>query len=797
MACLGVGAFFCAARMPDCAFARDSGRKRKREARRVFACYANTFHDHYADREGKRPLGLERGERGRPRFVECVEGPNAAADAIASSSTMMVMGNEWQQGWEACFENVLADGSAVLEGTDWDIRFQHAKVTTEEVLAHEGRCEARGRKVLWVVDVCGTLRACRHTRTAYLDVPDEKSGRCQALVRAFRRGMAEREGMVVLLDVKASAESGDDQLLHGKDVKERSRYDSLVVLGRETRGSRGVTVRFPDHDYDLARQALKVVGLGDADYRRNAMNGELFADLWEQCYVVRTRDCQLQLRRSAPGWGFSDEQEASAEQVVSTTRRGEPGVTVIHACAGSGKTRLCQEIRKRLAETQPHPLSMWYMTYNVENQNDFARKIDPERAEQGLRFVEGEDPKDAKVRRYAMKQDLDIKSETGLGFSLACALGEQAVFDHSWWSDDDNKAAIINILKRHGEPKPGDWHFRNGERFGSYLRGDDVGGSSDPVMRQIDAHCGRSGAPNRPHSWFLRHFANEVTRGGAGYCLPLPWKSQGVAPALWVVDEAQDLSMHTVTLLKNYARWFSHVVLVGDKHQCINTFKGAMPRGHAVVPSSRPWTMLGGPTTVHPECALSRSFRFGDDIASFVQWMMDPEGEGSCPIRGSWTAGDDDDEKDAVVFCHDVGDALQGVQYTEGGAECAILAHKNETLLSTAEALFFNRGVPCDLSRCRAKLLSTHKRLVKKKERDHNPKLEEWLQDAGTNGPSASCSLCTIHKSKGLEWANVVLDEECFPDDEKEMWYVAATRAKRRLWLTKAAVKILCADGCE
>jgi DNA helicase-2/ATP-dependent DNA helicase PcrA len=96
-------------------------------------------------------------------------------------------------------------------------------------------------------------------------------------------------------------------------------------------------------------------------------------------------------------------------------------------------------------------------------------------------------------------------------------------------------------------------------------------------------------------------------------------------------------------------------------------------------------------------------------------------------------------------------------------------------------------------------------------ERDRGPTLEGYLrrlaleardEDAGSN--ERAISLMTLHAAKGLEWPFVFLcgmEEDLLPhsgmqgeppnmDEERRLAYVGITRARERLWLTRAAQRI-------
>ncbi|EIX9082167.1 UvrD-helicase domain-containing protein [Serratia sp. CY56810] len=268
-------------------------------------------------------------------------------------------------------------------------------------------------------------------------------------------------------------------------------------------------------------------------------------------------------------------------------------------------------------------------------------------------------------------------------------------------------------------------------------------------------------------------------------------------------DEAQDANPVTQSLVLAQD---CNVVLVGDRHQQIYRFRGA--ENALDVPALSDAERLN----------LTHSFRFGSAVASVANMLLARQGE-TLPVVG-------DGGEDAVVTR--LSDEYRGEHVTVlsrtvagviGAALDASLAgqkvfwvggiagYKTEEL---EDLYWFSADMP---ERMRSPTLSREYRNFDEfesvakatKDPDMNQglrlldqyfplpqKLQVMREHAVTDETQAQVTVSTAHRSKGLEWPVVVLNEDfaditdpMLPDDERtdetNLLYVAVTRARQVL----------------
>ncbi|CAI0963171.1 UvrD-helicase domain-containing protein [Serratia quinivorans] len=280
-------------------------------------------------------------------------------------------------------------------------------------------------------------------------------------------------------------------------------------------------------------------------------------------------------------------------------------------------------------------------------------------------------------------------------------------------------------------------------------------------------------------------------------------------------DEAQDANPVTQSLV---LAQHCNVVLVGDRHQQIYRFRGAE-------------NALDAPALVDAErLNLTHSFRFGPAVASVANMLLAREGE-TLPVVG-------DGGKDSVVTCLPQecrGEHVTVLSRTVAGVIGAALdanlagrkvfwvggiaGYKTEEL---EDLYWFSADMP---ERMRSPVLSREYRdfdefeSVAKATKDPEmnqglrlleqyfplpQRLQVMREHAVTDESAAQVTVSTAHRSKGLEWPVVVLNEDfvditdpLLPEDERtdetNLLYVAVTRARKTL-VTNALLQALLDD---
>jgi len=298
-----------------------------------------------------------------------------------------------------------------------------------------------------------------------------------------------------------------------------------------------------------------------------------------------------------------------------------------------------------------------------------------------------------------------------------------------------------------------------------------------------------------PHDGYLKLFA------GAGH--PAPAR-------LLLIDEAQDIAPVSLGWLR---RQSVQTILVGDPAQRIYGFRGAVD---AMAASG------------HPEVRLTRSFRFGEEIAACARRVLRVLAPGAA-LLGAGRAGrvrsdppargQLDDGRPRAVLCRSTAGVVEAIlAYADVGVQ---VVGGVDTLLPELEAahrLWSRRnGGPgpvvhgfdrwSDLARAaeaHGGALRTLRGLVER-HGDEVPDLTRRLRHAVRAGAGdAPVTISTVHRAKGGEWDRVELwrdlprvpaDPEALaaaPDPESaraeaNLLYVAVTRARRELLLHRTS----------
>ncbi|WP_217127041.1 UvrD-helicase domain-containing protein [Hydrogenophilus thiooxidans] len=290
------------------------------------------------------------------------------------------------------------------------------------------------------------------------------------------------------------------------------------------------------------------------------------------------------------------------------------------------------------------------------------------------------------------------------------------------------------------------------------------------------------------------HLSNPSISGGYQYIL---------------LDEAQDVSpvMYDIFLRQEHLTR----VLVGDRHQCIYGFRGAMnAMQHAVD--------HGNAT----EKYMTQSFRFGNEVALLASLILQSWKKETRPVRGN-PAIQDEVRKATTVF--DLAPSEQSAYLARTNGKLIDTAIslmekkipfqflgevKDYRLLMAKEVAFLKANKRDKLGTYlrKFKSYSDYKEQAEREDDQEKQAICRLVEKYGKDLPQLVESLertvskqgvvlTTAHKSKGAEWAEVMLADD-FPslinlrstsklnaisDQEANLYYVAVTRAQRTLYV--------------
>ena len=258
------------------------------------------------------------------------------------------------------------------------------------------------------------------------------------------------------------------------------------------------------------------------------------------------------------------------------------------------------------------------------------------------------------------------------------------------------------------------------------------------------------------------------------------------------VDESQDSNPVILDVLRQ--QHHCKIVYVGDHFQSIYQWRQAV----------NAMQEIEAPTKL-----LSQSFRFGNSIAELATYIID----GKIHIKGNPSIdsklGLFDSKTYTMIFRTNASLIDQAVRLISNGKKikCEIDTTKFESVLTSVEALFKN-----DLKNVKDEDISLYgtwkdllealeehveyKRIVNIVLGNQTQRYLKAIHKMKKQSNDFDILLITAHKSKGLEWNNVIIGDD-FPIDtilklphekgynqqEINLFYVACTRAKLNLQL--------------
>ena len=280
---------------------------------------------------------------------------------------------------------------------------------------------------------------------------------------------------------------------------------------------------------------------------------------------------------------------------------------------------------------------------------------------------------------------------------------------------------------------------------------------------------------------------------------------------LIMFDEAQDANGANIGILKNQKN--CAIVMVGDLHQAIYQFRGNV-NAFEYLPASEGMTFK-----------VSESFRFGSEVAKVASAILAFKGE-STPVKG-FKEGDEiasfipEGEKHAFISRTNSGVFMGALNAISNGKNVHVVGGGDslkfpeiEDVLRLSEGTW--KGIKDDYVRSfNGKGFDAFKTEVERIEDRDYMRVVKMVEEFGSDlwdmmkqvsenrvkMKDADVVLCTGHKSKGLEWENVVLgDDFAQVDLEKNkvpseadlnLLYVVATRAEKRLVLNSSIMALL------
>ena len=259
-------------------------------------------------------------------------------------------------------------------------------------------------------------------------------------------------------------------------------------------------------------------------------------------------------------------------------------------------------------------------------------------------------------------------------------------------------------------------------------------------------------------------------------------------------DEAQDANPVVLDIvnMQNCRKIF-----VGDKHQKIYSWRGAVNAMEEI--------------QAH-ELSLTKSFRFGENIANLANQILFKKGETRKIIgfeKLSSSLGKVDENKKYTFICRtNAGIILQAILQAKQKRKIHILGGVGDIFdrALSAYLLFSERKNEIPLREFAqfnswndfvsiSRFAPENSVLVKlvQKFGHELPELIEIFKHALVADAQAEVFFCTAHKSKGLQWDQVKIgsDFSFKSEEEQNLLYVACTRAKVRLDLLDCSIDII------
>ena len=252
-------------------------------------------------------------------------------------------------------------------------------------------------------------------------------------------------------------------------------------------------------------------------------------------------------------------------------------------------------------------------------------------------------------------------------------------------------------------------------------------------------------------------------------------------------DEAQDANPVVLNIIQMQN---CRKIFVGDTHQKIYSWRGAVNAME---------------TLKVKELSLTQSFRFGEEIAAFANKILNKKGEKRKLVGFNKILsriGNIDEANKFTHLCRTNSEIImQAILYAKSGKKIFIMGGDADIIKRCHLAYLLFSGNKSSIPQSEFSNFKTWDDFVAyaKRNRENNilvkivqkfgnelPKLLEQLNKSQTTEEHCNIILCSAHKSKGLQWAQVKIgnDFNFKTEEEQNLFYVACTRATHTLDLT-------------
>lgn len=440
----------------------------------------------------------------------------------------------------------------------------------------------------------------------------------------------------------------------------------------------------------------------------------------------------------------------------------------INACAGSGKTTILKEISLGMPEKKG-----LYLTFNKKNADEAAKTFPPH-------SVECMTAHSLAYRALGYKYKNRLTGRKIKGFDIAREIGIQMIADLTRTVLGDVVLSVVDQFCYSADKEISDIHIPK---------------IYDPLFEDKEdlIFIKQSIVFYATQVWSLLCEEDCVLPVNHDFYLKL-WglTEPDLSYDFIMLDESQDANPTMLNIIMNSNK---QVIMVGDRHQSIYSWRGAVNAMASI--------------NLEKKVSITQSFRYGQAIANVASRVLTKGLNEDVKIFGN---GQIESELTTlpckVVLCRTnlkLFDTAMNLYQSKDNYKIHIVGNKGRysdlfNLLSGAADLKNNNRtlVPelmhftsweevMNYSDSEAgKHLAGFVRLANRYHIDH---LKDTLVRISENTEEeADIVLSTVHKAKGMEWDSVKLENDFplpgsdrFTDEEAHLLYVAITRAKKLL----------------
>lgn len=294
--------------------------------------------------------------------------------------------------------------------------------------------------------------------------------------------------------------------------------------------------------------------------------------------------------------------------------------------------------------------------------------------------------------------------------------------------------------------------------------------------------------------------SDDVPLGHDGYYKLWALSEPVISGDYILVDESQDTNGAMLGVLKKQN---AQMIYVGDRYQQIYEWRGAVNAMTNII-------------TAH-NSTLTQSFRFGSAIAAVASQILGKLGEKDQIIGNPRVNSILRCTRPSAILCRtNAGVIEQHLKALEADLKPHVIGGNDEILRLLKGVAQLKMHLPVDLPEFfgfkdwqdvvefsqteEGVHLAMIVRLVESYGEDH---LIEVLSEMHQSERSADLVLSTVHRAKGRQWSNVLINgdfslvekkdnQEIFKAEELRLFYVAVTRAQEELQLPPRQEKAFC-----